>query len=100
MGPICRDAHLMPLTGRYMHAGWEARQDCNRFRQGVPLDNCKGGEKNTYNSLWMFAAVGMSWNGVSRDTGIWLGIIRERHCYTTMNNLIEKAKTRISPSQL
>ena len=22
MGPICRDAHLMPLTGRYMHAGW------------------------------------------------------------------------------
>ena len=23
MGPICRDAHLMPLTGRYMHAGWD-----------------------------------------------------------------------------
>ena len=23
MGPICRDAHFMPLTGRYMHAGWD-----------------------------------------------------------------------------
>ena len=37
---------------------------------------------------------------VSRDTGIWLDIIRERYCYKAVNNLVKKAKTRISPALL
>ena len=37
---------------------------------------------------------------VSRDSGIWFDIFRERYCDKAMYNLVEKTKAGISPSQL
>ena len=49
---------------------FKARQDCNRFRHGVPLDNCKGEERILIiisRRLQLSECHGMA---VSRDTGI------------------------------
>ena len=37
---------------------------------------------------------------VSRDSGIWFDIIRERFCDKAMYNLVEKTEAGISPSLL
>ena len=37
---------------------------------------------------------------VSRDTGIWFNIIRERYCNKAMYNLVEKTEAGDSPSLL
>ena len=37
---------------------------------------------------------------VSRDSGIWFDIIRERYCDKAMYDLVEKTEAGISPSLL
>ena len=66
-----------------------SRQDCNRFRQGVPLDNCKRYERIhmiLYRRLQVPECHTMA---VSRDTGIWFDIIWMRYCmYVFLNVFI------------
>ena len=75
--------------------GFKTWQACNRFRQGIPLDNCKGKE-------WILIIVSGSLQlsedhqmAVSRDAGRWLDLNRHRDCNKVIHYLVEEAEASI-----